>query len=101
LYTRLMLNTACIVGNTSSSIREGAFLGAPAVNVGTRQAGRERGANVIDVPHDHDAIIDAVDTQISHGKYDSDPVYGDGQAGERIADILATAEFQIQKRLDY
>jgi len=98
-YTRLMNNTACVVGNTSSSIREGAFLGAPAVNIGTRQAGRERGKNVIDVGHQDSEITSAIRQQIDHGKYESDPIYGDGDAGRRIAEILASTEFKIQKQL--
>ena len=100
-YTRLMNTTACVIGNTSSSIREGAFLGSPAVNVGTRQTGRERGANVIDVDHDRDQIVDAVSSQISNGRYSSEPIYGNGDAGKKIAEVLASVEVTIQKRLSY
>ena len=46
-YTKLLANTACIVGNSSSAIREGSYLGTPAVNIGTRQSFRECGENVI------------------------------------------------------
>ncbi len=48
-YVRLMNKTACLVGNSSSGIREGAFIGTPVVNIGSRQDMRERGSNVIDV----------------------------------------------------
>ena len=41
-----------LVGNSSSAIREGAFIGTPAVNIGTRQTGRRARPNVIDVPND-------------------------------------------------
>ena len=57
-YVRLMLLCACAVGNSSAPIREGAFLGVPAVNIGTRQAGRDRGPNVVDVGYDRHAIVD-------------------------------------------
>lgn len=100
-YVRLMLSCACAVGNSSAPLREGAFIGVPAVNVGTRQQGRDRAANVIDVAYDRDAIVDAVRTQVAHGRYESDHMYGDGAAGERIANILATAPLRIQKRLCY
>ena len=60
IYVRLMNNTACLIGNSSSGIREGAFLGTPCVNVGTRQAGRERGSNVIDVACNRAEILQAV-----------------------------------------
>ena len=100
-YARLIANCACFIGNSSSAIREGALLGVPTVNIGTRQTGRERGPNVIDVDYDSDAIYKAALRQIKHGKYKPDPIYGDGTAGRQIADILATAEFTIQKRLAY
>jgi UDP-hydrolysing UDP-N-acetyl-D-glucosamine 2-epimerase len=98
-YVRLMLLCACTVGNSSAPIREGAFLGVPAVNIGTRQAGRDRGPNVLDVDHGRDAILDGIRRQLAHGRYPSDPLYGDGAAGPRIADALARAPLSVQKRL--
>ncbi len=98
-FVRLMRRAACLVGNSSAPIREGAFLGAPAVNIGTRQAGRDRGANVIDVGYDRREIADAVRRQIARGRYAPDHLYGDGGAGPRIADILATAPLRLQKRI--
>jgi UDP-hydrolysing UDP-N-acetyl-D-glucosamine 2-epimerase len=100
-YLRLMKSAACLLGNSSSSIREGAFLGAPAVNVGSRQDGRERGPNVIDAPHDRQAIAEAVRRQVAHGPYGPAHIYGDGHAGHRIADVLAHTPLQVQKRIQY
>lgn len=100
-YLHLMNRTACLVGNSSSGIREGSFIGTPVVNIGTRQAGRQRGSNVIDVEYRGDAIADAVSKQIEHGRYASEPIYGDGGAGERIADVLATTSWEIQKRITF
>jgi UDP-hydrolysing UDP-N-acetyl-D-glucosamine 2-epimerase len=100
-FVRLMMRAACLVGNSSAPIREGAFLGAPAVNIGTRQQGRERGHNVIDVHHDRGAIVDAICRQVAHGRYPSEHLYGDGQAGRRIADILSSAPLHVQKRISY
>jgi UDP-hydrolysing UDP-N-acetyl-D-glucosamine 2-epimerase len=100
-YIKLMARTACLVGNSSSAIREGAFIGTPAVNVGPRQEGRDRGSNVVDVGYDRGAIADAVRTQVEHGPYETEPIYGDGHAGERIAEILAGAELSIHKRITY
>ena len=100
-YIRLMAKTACIVGNSSSAIREGAFIGAPAVNVGPRQHGRDRGSNVVDVGYDAGSIADAVRAQMSNGRYDMEPIYGDGHAGERIAEILSTKPLTIHKRITY
>jgi hypothetical protein len=73
----------------------------PAVNIGSRQQGRERGRNVIDVDHDRNAIAGAIREHMRRGRSPSDDVYGDGRAGGRIADCLATAELTIEKRLTY
>ena len=100
-FVRLMAHTACMVGNSSASLREGAFLGTPAVTVGTRQQNRETGANVVRAPHDAEAIADAIRDQVGHGRYEPDPVFGDGTAGAKIADILATVRPPIQKQLHY
>lgn len=101
MFIRLMARAACLVGNSSAPIREGAYLGAPAVNIGSRQAGRQRGQNVIDVPHDRQAIVEAVRRQLANGRYPSEHIYGDGHAGPRIAEILATRPLRVQKQLIY
>jgi UDP-hydrolysing UDP-N-acetyl-D-glucosamine 2-epimerase len=100
-YARLINNAACLVGNSSSGLREGAFLGVPVVNVGTRQSGRECGPNVVHVGYDRQEIKAAALKQVKHGRYERSALFGDGQAGQRIADILASAKFQIQKQLHY
>ena len=100
-YARLMMRCACMVGNSSAAIREGAFIGVPAVNIGTRQMGRERGENVIDVDHDREEIVEAIHKQLKNGRYSENHIYGDGHAGEQIADILATCSVNIQKRITY
>lgn len=100
-YLRFLAASSCIVGNSSSGLREAALLGTPAVNIGSRQDRRERGVNVVDVPHSAEAIAAAVTRQVDHGRYPSDPLYGDGQAGVRIANVLATVPLNIGKRLHY
>ena len=52
---------------------------------------------------DHKAgqIAEAVKQQIDHGRYDTDPIYGTGQAGVAIADILSRCEILIQKRITF
>jgi UDP-N-acetylglucosamine 2-epimerase len=96
-----MKKTACLVGNSSSGIREGAFIGTPVVNVGHRQQNRQRGQNVIEVDYNRAAVADAIRTQIKHGPYPSEPIYGEGKAGERIAEILSMAQPKIQKVMTY
>jgi UDP-hydrolysing UDP-N-acetyl-D-glucosamine 2-epimerase len=98
-FLRVMAHCACMVGNSSAALREGAFLGVPAVTVGTRQLGREMGHNVRQVDHDADAIAGAIREQVDHGPYAPDHLFGDGTAGVRIAEVLATARPSIQKTL--
>lgn len=100
-YIRLMNQAVCIVGNSSSSIREGAFIGIPAVNIGSRQEGRERGPNVVDVDHVEEEIFQAIMKQSSVAKYPQDTTYGDGKAGKRIADLLSKEKFILQKQITY
>lgn len=100
-YGRLVANTECIVGNSSSGIREGSYLGTPAVNIGSRQQGRERGENVIDVDYDSTEIEAAIRTQLESGGYERSTLYGDGNAGERIAELLAKGDIMLQKQLTY
>lgn len=100
-YIHLMKRTACLVGNSSSGIREGAFIGTPVVNVGSRQEMRERGQNVIEVENKREAISTAIQKQIKHGPYAMEPIYGDGKAGERIADVLSKKTVSVQKRITY
>ena len=97
----LLKNCACMVGNSSCGIREAAFLGVPSVNIGSRQFGRERGINVKDVGCDADEIKKAILQQLDHGPYDSDFIYGDGNAGAQIISILRDFKFTIQKKMTY
>ena len=101
VYISLMRRTACLIGNSSSAIREGAFIGTPAVNIGSRQAARQRGRNVIDVDHNAGEIADAVAQQLKHGSYKSEPIYGDGRAGQRIAEVLSSCTWRLQKQITY
>nr|WP_319540028.1 UDP-N-acetylglucosamine 2-epimerase [uncultured Methanospirillum sp.] len=101
IYTRLMNNCACIIGNSSSAIREGAFIGVPGVNIGTRQNSRDRAKNIIDVGYNRNEIISAIKNQISNGKYPSDNLYGNGDAGVQIAHILSDCNLSVQKRIMY
>jgi UDP-hydrolysing UDP-N-acetyl-D-glucosamine 2-epimerase len=100
-YIHLMNKAACLVGNSSSGIREGAYIGTPVVNIGTRQDMRERGSNVMDVPYDNREIFKALKKQITNGPYSTEPIYGDGSAGKKIANILSKCNWKIQKRITY
>ena len=100
-FLKLLYNSRCLIGNSSVGIRECSFLGVPVVNIGSRQSGRDRGANVVDVDYDRAAIAAAVDDRISRGRLPQDTLYGDGAAGDRIAERLRQADLRIEKRLTY
>jgi UDP-hydrolysing UDP-N-acetyl-D-glucosamine 2-epimerase len=100
-FLRLLVGSRCLVGNSSVGIRECAYLGVPTVNIGSRQSGRDRGRNVIDVDHRREEIVAAIQRHLADGRCESDPIYGHGRAGERIADLLARQPLSIEKRLTY
>jgi UDP-hydrolysing UDP-N-acetyl-D-glucosamine 2-epimerase len=100
-FLHLLARARCILGNSSTGIREASFLGTPAINIGTRQLGRDCGTNVIHVPHNRGVIGEAFERQLAHGRYECDFVYGDGTAGPRIAHLLAVEELTTEKKLAY
>jgi UDP-hydrolysing UDP-N-acetyl-D-glucosamine 2-epimerase len=100
-FLRILNRSRGIIGNSSVAIRECSFLGVPAVNIGSRELGRDRGPNVIDVDYDRRQIVQAVRTHLSNGRPPRVTLYGDGHAGQRIAQVLAEAPLNIHKRLTY
>jgi UDP-hydrolysing UDP-N-acetyl-D-glucosamine 2-epimerase len=85
-FIRLMRRCSLMLGNSSAAIREGSALGTPALLIGNRQRGREMAHNVIPIkgvlgPN----MMRAVMTRSRPGP---STLYGDGQAGPRIARIL-------------
>jgi UDP-N-acetylglucosamine 2-epimerase (non-hydrolysing)/GDP/UDP-N,N'-diacetylbacillosamine 2-epimerase (hydrolysing) len=81
-------------GNSSSGIKETPAFGCPAVNIGSRQDGRLRAANVIDVRYDADTIEAAIDRALHDEKFraicaTAENPYGIGHAGKKIAAVLA------------
>ena len=100
-FIQLLNRSQCIVGNSSVGIRESAFIGTPSVNIGSRQSGRDRGSNVLDVNYNSDEIRSALEQQITHGKYKPNSLYGNGMAGTRIAEVIANATSNTEKKLHY
>jgi len=99
-YARVMKNSKCVVGNSSSGIREASFLGVPSVNIGTRQADRERGPNVKDVGYNKHKILKSISQQVGK-KFKKSLIYGSGDAGKKMAMILSKTNFTINKKLNY
>ncbi len=89
------------MGNSSVGIRECAYLGVPVVNIGSRQRGRLRGPNVVDVGYDETRIKSAIADQWAHGRFAPAATYGGGDAGVRIARALAEEELGFVKVIQY
>jgi len=100
-FLRLLFNSRCLVGNSSVGIRECSYLGVPVVNIGTRQAGRDRAANVLGVGYDQAEIAAGIRERAGRGRFPNDHLYGNGGAGGRIAALLAELPLTIEKRLCY
>jgi len=85
---------AC-VGNSSSGIKETPVFGCPTVNIGSRQDGRLRGQNVVDVDYNARDIVSVIkkcfdDDGFRNQCKDTENPYYLGDAGKKIADVLAT-----------
>jgi len=93
-YFSMMKYAAAMVGNSSSGIIEAASFSLPVVNIGNRQQGRVRGANVIDCVPRREAIASAIRQAVSPAFRASlagmSNPYGNGQAADRIVSVLAS-----------
>jgi UDP-hydrolysing UDP-N-acetyl-D-glucosamine 2-epimerase len=100
-FLKLLANCKCLVGNSSVGIRECAFLGVPVVNIGTRQNRRLRGANVIDVSYSETEIKEAIQEQLKNPRNEQSTIYGEGNSGEKIAEILSKLPLRFHKTITY
>lgn len=108
-FLGLMKIADVIIGNSSSGIREAASFHIPAVNIGTRQQGRLRPENVIDVGYDKHEIMDAIKKALYDEKFKESVKqcknpYGDGNSSKRIVKILKEVKItpeMLQKRICY
>jgi UDP-hydrolysing UDP-N-acetyl-D-glucosamine 2-epimerase len=100
-FLQLLLNSNCLIGNSSVGIRECAYLGIPVVNIGSRQNRRDRGGNSIDVDYFQEEIESAIQNRIQKGKLASSPIYGNGNSGIQIAKLLNELPLQFHKTIMY
>ena len=95
----VLKNSVCVVGNSSSGIREASLTGSPSVTIGNRQSGRELSANTVMVKQFQiDAIVRAIKERVKHGKFEPSTLYGNGESGKKIAEVLCTVDLGIDKR---
>lgn len=98
-FLKILYHAKCFVGNSSVGIRECAYLGVPVVNIGNRQQDRERALNVCDVPYELESILLAIQNCILMERPASSNLYGDGNAGEKIATVLASVPLRFHKKI--
>jgi len=101
VYYDLLRDAVAIVGNSSSALMEAPSFSLPAVNIGTRQEGRLRGANVIDVGYSTDEILDGIEKALTLELKDITNPYGDGHAAPRIVQALKNTPLDIIEKKFY
>ena len=100
-FLRLLKNSKALIGNSSVGLRECAYLGVPVVNIGNRQFRRLRTKNVMDVNYDLNEILKATEKAIDTHHFKTSNIYGNGDSGKKIAEILATSELTYAKTITY
>jgi UDP-hydrolysing UDP-N-acetyl-D-glucosamine 2-epimerase len=97
-FIALLRRTACLVGNSSAGIKECSFLGTPVVNIGVRQHGRLNAENVQHVEPQAPQIRQAIQAQLSRGRYGSSDIYYQPGSSDRMVGVLSTIDLYTQKR---
>lgn len=108
-YLGLLKHASVLVGNSSSGIIEAPSFNLPVINVGSRQKGRQRSTNVIDVKYDGKTILKALKKALYDKRFlakvkSSKNPYGNGRASERIVDMLRSIRIDnrlLQKQMTY
>lgn len=91
----LLRHAVAMVGNSSSALMEAPSFNLPAVNIGTRQEGRLRAANVIDVGYSTKEILEGIDRALTLRLNGMVNPYGDGHAAPRIVQALKNTPLDI------
>ncbi len=108
-FIGLQQGAVALVGNSSAGLIEAPYFNLPAINVGDRQIGRERTANVIDVGYERGAIAAAIERALNDDAFraamrETAPPFGDGTAHRRITEVLAATTVTpalLNKRMTY
>lgn len=108
-YLSFMKNCDVMLGNSSSGIIEAPTFRIPVINIGSRQQGRERSDNIIDVKPDKEEILKTIDFALNDKKFQTKlkkckNKFGDGKASSRITKIFKDIEISeklIQKQITY
>ena len=88
----ILKNAKCIVGNSSTGIREAAYYGVPAVNVGTRQNGRSLNEDIINCGYSKKEILTAI-LRATNITVEKQQLFGDGNSNKQFLAILQNKHF--------
>jgi UDP-N-acetylglucosamine 2-epimerase (hydrolysing) len=91
-FLQLLKNSKFIIGNSSAGVREAAYYGVTAINIGSRQLNRNQNDLIINVGYDANEIVTAVKS-VPKGSKTPRRDFGDGQSGKKFANILTQAGF--------
>lgn len=97
-FIGLIKGASCLVGNSSAGIKEASYLGTPVVDIGTRQKGRMRAENVVNVNYNRGEIKYVVEEQLKHGRYPSSSIYYKEGTSQSIVHILSSIDLYTQKK---
>jgi bifunctional UDP-N-acetylglucosamine 2-epimerase / N-acetylmannosamine kinase len=97
-FLKLINKSECLIGNSSSGIRESSFLKVPVVNIGSRQDRRERGDNVLDTNNNTNNILKSISKQLKRKNIKTNKIYGNGNSSQKILKIINTVNLDINKK---
>lgn len=97
-FITMLKHAKVMIGNSSTGIKECSYLGVPVVNIGTRQQGRLRGPNVLDIGYSESAIKKAIEKQLAHGLYPASKIYYKPNTSKKILEVLTKVKASSQKK---
>lgn len=97
-FIALLRGAKVLVGNSSAGIKECSYLGIPVVNIGTRQQGRLRSKNVLDVGYDKAETLKGIKHQISRPRFPASNLYYKPDTSKNIVRILDSVKLASQKK---
>lgn len=103
-FVNLLKRSEGLIGNSSSGIHETNTFDIPTINIGTRQNGRQRSENIIDVPHNAKKILKAIKESKNLKNKNFKKIYGTGDASKKIIEHLNTLNLDkhiVQKKITY
>ena len=97
-FITLALKSKVMIGNSSFGIREASFIGLPVVNLGTRQSGRQRASNVVEIQEPNTKELELKVQEQTQSRFLSSSIYGTGNAGKLSAKIISEWLPEIKSR---